>query len=340
MRAFVTGGTGLVGRHLVDALLAEGWEVTVLTRDRARALDLEAQGVKVVEGDISIPTRFAASLAGADVLFHVAAWFEIGVREGRRMFDVNVSGTGNLLALARKEHIPRIVYTGTAGVYAPAPQDHPATEASTPHAFVGDPYVVTKVQAHRLVLNEMHSGLPVTMVLPATVFGPRDTNQLGRSLAMLVQGKLGTFPTGIGVNTFTHAADVAAGHLLAATKGKPGELYVLADRVLGMEEFFRAAAEAAGVAPPRRHVPMSFARFAARFSEAAARFRGRTPLLSRASLDFLAVDLAVDAAKARKELGWSPRRFEERMEETMAWYVEEYRERRAPSPVKPGGASA
>lgn len=340
MRAFVTGGTGLLGRHLVEALLSEGWEVSILTRDTTRARDLAARGVEVVAGDITIPTRFAASLARADVLFHAAAWFEIGVREGRPMFDVNVTGTGNLLALARKEHVPRIVYTGTAGVYAPAPRDRPATETSTPRAAFNDPYLVTKFQAHQLVLNEMHSGLPITMVLPAGIFGPRDTNQLGRSLAMLVRGKLGTLPSRLGMNTWTHAADVATGHFLAATKGKPGELYILGDRILGFEDFYRSAARAAGVDPPRRHLPMSLARLAARASEARARFRGTTPLLSQASLDVLALDLAVDSSKARVQLGWSPRPFEERMKETMAWYVEEYRVRRAPLPVKPGGASA
>lgn len=340
MRAFVTGGTGLLGHHLVAALLAEGWEVSVLTRDAARARDLAAQGARIVEGDVSVPTRFAAALAKSDVVFHMAAWFEVGVREGRRMFDVNVAGTANVLALARKEAIPRIVYTGTAGVFAPAPEDRPATEASTPRAAIDDPYVATKFQAHRLVVGEMHSGLPITIAMPAGVFGPRDTGQLGRSLAMLVRGQLRTLPRGVGVNTWTHAADVAAGHLLAATKGKPGELYLLGDRVLTVEAFYREAARAAGVAPPTRHVPMGLARFAARISEVSARLRGRTPLLSRASLELVATDIAVDASKARRELGWTPRPFEERLRETMAWYVEEYRIRGAPLPVKPGGASA
>ncbi len=186
----------------------------------------------------------------------------------------------------------------------------------------------------------MHSGLPASLVCPAGVFGPGDTGQFGRSLALLVKGRLNTLPRGLGRNTFTHAADVAEGHVLAATAGKADETYLLGDRVLPLEEFYRLAAGAAGVNPPSRHVPMALARLAARGSEAVAWFRGKTPLLSRGSLELSAVDVIVDATKARTQLGWSPRPFEERLRDTMAWYVKTYRDIGAPLPVKPDGASA
>jgi dihydroflavonol-4-reductase len=339
MRALVTGGTGLVGSHLVDALLARGWEVTTLTRDRTRARTLAARGVTVVEGDLTRP-RFQGDVARADIVFHAAGWIELGVRDGRRMFDVNVTGTGNLLAIARNEGVPRIVVTGTAGVFAPAPPTRPATEASTARAVLQDPYVATKAQAHNLVLAEMRAGLPVTMVLPAAVFGPRDTNDLGRTLARLVQGRLGTLPNGFGVNTWTHAADVAEGQVLAATRGRPGEMYLLADRVLTMYEFLEMAADAARVSSPRRRVPMGAARLVARLSGFRAALSRTSPRLPLAALALASVDLAVDSSKARRELGWSPRPLEERIQETIAWYVERYRRARAPLPVKPGGASA
>jgi len=338
MRAFVTGGTGLIGRHVVDALLAGGWEVGALVRDPARARNLESRGVRIVVGDVTRPD-FVHDLAGVDVLFHHAAWFEIGVRDRDAMHDVNVTGTANVLSLAKEEGVSRIVVTSTAGLY-PSSRDHPATETAVPAAVLDDPYVVTKLQAHELVVKEMRSGLPVTIVAPAAVFGPRDTNQLAQSLALLVCGRLPMLPSGFGVNTWVHAADVAEGHLLAATVGRPGEVYLLGDRVLSMYEFLEAAARAAGVRPPRARVPMALARLAARLSEARARRSGRTPLLSRAALAFSKLDVVVDASKARRELGWAPRPFEERLRDTMAWYVEAYARGDAPMPVKRGGASA
>ncbi len=338
MRAFVTGGTGLIGRQLVDVLLHGGWEVAVLTRDPARGKDLEARGVHLVVGDVTRP-RFQAAVSRADVVFHVAGWYETGVRDARRMLDVNVTGTGNVLSLARTENVGRVVYTSTAGVFAPASKDHPATEASPVQTVLPDPYVSSKVQAHQLAVNEMHAGLPVTIVLPAAVFGPGDTGQLGRSLALLARGGLPRLPKGFGTNTWAHAADIAEGHVLAATRGKAGELYLLGDRVLPVAEFYRMAAGAAGVEPPKASVPMALARLGAWFSEANARFAGRTPLLSRAALDLAAVDIVVDATKARTQLGWTPHPLEERIRETMAWYVDTYRVRRAALPAKPNPES-
>jgi len=338
MRAFVTGGTGLIGRHVIDALLAGGWEVWALVRDPTRAADLASRGVRIIPGDVTRPD-FVHDLAGVDVLFHHAAWFEVGVRDYQAMYDVNVAGTSNVLSLAKQENVPRIVVTSTAGLF-PSSLEHPATEASTPSAVLDDPYVVTKLQAHELAVQAMGAGLPVTIVAPSAVFGPRDTNQLGQSLAMLVRHRLPVLPSGFGVNTWVHAADVAEGHLLAATVGRPGEMYLLGDRVLSMYDFLGAAAGAAGARPPRGRVPMSLVRFVARFSEWRARRTGRTPLLSRAALQFSQLDVVVEASKARRELGWTPKPFEERMRDTMAWYVETYARTAVPLPVKRGGASA
>jgi len=339
VRAFVTGGTGLIGGHVVDALLADDWRVTVLTRDAKRGKDLEARGVRLVVGDVTRPS-FETAMARADVVFHIAGWYELAVGNPRRMFDVNVTGTANILAAARKQNVGRVVFTSTAGVLAPTPHDPPATEASPVQTALEDPYVTSKVHAHRIVLAQMQQGLPVTIVLPAAVFGPGDTGQLGRTLALLAQRRLPRLPRGFGTNTWTHAADIASGHVLAAMRGKPGELYLLGDRILPVEEFYAKAAAAAGVDPPTANVPMALARLAARFSEASARFHHRTPLLSRAALAMGAVDIVIDASKARRELGWIPHPLEDRIRETMPWYVEAYRDTATPMPVKLGDASA
>ncbi len=338
MRAFVTGGTGLVGRHVAEALLAAGWEVVVLAREPARAWDLESRGARILPGDVTRPD-FAHELAGVDVLFHHAAWFEIGVSDLETMRRVNVQGTAGVLAAAAQEGVSRVVYTSTAGLY-PSSRDRPATEATVPSARTRDPYVVTKLEAHELVRREMEKGAPITIVAPGAVFGPNDTNQLAQSLALLVRGRLPAIPTRFGLNTWVHAADVAEGHLLAATVGRPGETYLLGDRVLSMYEVLDAAARAANVRPTKRRVPMGLVRLVARVSEWNARRKGRTALLSRAALDLSSLDVVVDASKAAKELGWSPHPFEERLRETMAWYTATYTDPSTPLPVKRAGASA
>ena len=314
------------------------WDVTVLTRDPARAADFRARGVKIVVGDVTVP-RFREAMSRADVVFHIAGWLELGIRDAARMFEVNLTGTGNVLSMARKENVGRVVYTSTAGVIAGATTDRPATESSPVRVALNDPYVRSKVQAHELAMKEMNAGLPLTIVLPAAVFGPHDTGQLGRSLALIARGKLPRLPKGFGTNTWTHSADIAEGHFLAATVGRPGQQYLLGDRVLPMVDFYRKAAEAVGVPPPTVSVPMGIAQIAARFSEAGAWFAGRTPLLSRSALNLAAVDLVVDASKARRELGWNPPPLDSRIRETMDWFSVTYRDRRTPLPRKPSGPS-
>jgi dihydroflavonol-4-reductase len=323
---------------LVDLLLRRDWDVTVLTRDPLRAADFRSRGVTIVAGNVTVP-RFDAAMSLADVVFHVAGWIELGVRNVERMYEVNFAGTRNVLSMARKENVGRVVYTSTAGVFAPATMDQPATEASEVRVALDDPYVRSKVEAHRTAVREMEAGLPLTIVLPAAVFGPYDTGQLGRTLALLVRRKLRHLPKGFGTNTWTHSMDIAEGHLLAATKGRAGQSYILGDRVLPLVEFYQRAADVAGVRPPRADVPVSVARLAARFSELAARFPRKTPLLSRAALNLAAVDLVVDAAKGRSELGWSPAPLEERLRETIGWYSATYRDRKAPLPKKPQGGA-
>jgi dihydroflavonol-4-reductase len=335
MQAFVAGGTGLIGHALVDALLRRDWDVTILTRDPARAEDFRSRGAKIVPGDVTRP-KFQRAMSGADVVFHAAGWTELGVRDVQRMHQVNFEGTRNVLSMARTENVGRVVYTSTAGVFAPVSVDRPATESSPVRVALDDPYVTSKVQAHRFAVSAMEEGLPLTIVLPAAVFGPYDTGQLGRTLALLVRRRLPRLPKGFGTNTWVHAADVAQGQLLAATVGKPGQQYLLGDRVLPMVEFYRKAADAAGVRPPIANIPAGVARIAARFSEAGARFAKRTPLLSRAALAIAAVDLVVDASKARSELGWTPSPLDDRIRETMQWYAARYRDPRTPLPAKLG----
>src|SRR5438445_221593 len=130
------------------------------------------------EADMADPLIVKAGSDGGRVC-HVAGLYEVGRREFRRMIDVNVTGTANVLAAARRENVGRVVFTSTAGVFAPTPRDRPVTESAPVQTALPDPYVTSKVQAHQLAVAEMHAGLPLTIVLPAAVFGPGDTGPPG-----------------------------------------------------------------------------------------------------------------------------------------------------------------
>jgi len=167
VQAFVTGGTGLIGRPLVEALIQRNWEVAVLAREPTRAKDLEARGARIVQGDVTRP-GFEGAMSRADIVFHAAGWLELGIRDVQRMFDVNLLGTRNVLSMARQQGVGRFVFTSTAGVFAPTPKDRPATESSPVQVALSDPYVTSKVQAHQLVAVAAGLEVPPTAghVLP------------------------------------------------------------------------------------------------------------------------------------------------------------------------------
>ena len=119
MRVFVTGGTGYIGGYVVRKLLARGDDVTVLARDSqsAAAQSLQKAGALVVQGDVTDKESMRGGMTGAEMLYHIAAWYRVGVRDRKPAYEANVEGTRNTLGLAVELDVPRIVYVSTVGVY-------------------------------------------------------------------------------------------------------------------------------------------------------------------------------------------------------------------------------
>ena len=156
MKAFVTGGTGFVGRRLIDELLAHGYEVTALVRtfERARLLP---RGVRPTPGDITKRETLLSGLRGANVVFHVAAANLIGVntKEAERLARINIDGTRQVLETAAELGVPKIVYTSTVAVYGDTRgQAVDETYRAAGHSFESE-YERTKYLAHYEVAESL-----------------------------------------------------------------------------------------------------------------------------------------------------------------------------------------
>jgi dihydroflavonol-4-reductase len=119
MRAFVTGGTGFIGRHLVGKLRERGDEVAVLVRTAGKADDLRRLGCEIIEGDLSDTDAIRRGVQGRDAVFHVGATYKVGIPKSARpaMRDANVGGTERVLDAAIEAGVPRTVYVSTGNVY-------------------------------------------------------------------------------------------------------------------------------------------------------------------------------------------------------------------------------
>ena len=316
MKAFVTGSTGFLGRHLVADLLAHSYAVTALVRtlDRARSLP---PGVNYVPGDVTRPASMRAGMRGADVVFHVAAWYAVGIypKDYARMRRINVEGARRVLELAGELGVPKIVYTSSVAVFGHTHGQSvdEAYQRNGAAPFASE-YERTKYLAHYEVAAPLQQrGLPLVIVCPGLIYGPGDTSWWMTLFRLYARRRLPVMIGPDNVLTWVHVADVAAGHRLAAERGRAGETYILAGPPLTYREFFRACERATGLPAPLVWLPARLAEVAA-YSLRHAHPASAELLQNAGGICYLA-----RANKARRELGWNPRPVEEGMRETIEW---------------------
>jgi len=313
MKAFVTGSTGFIGSHLVKDLLAHGYEVGVLAREVDRAREL-FPSVQVTRGDITDRESMRPGMLDADVVFHVAAWYTIGVgkKDRERMYRINVEGTRNTLELATELGVRKIVYTSTVGVYGHTGGQIVDESYKAGGRHFQSEYTRTKFLAHYEVAAPLQQrGVPVVIVCPGMVYGPGD-NSLVRMLLRMYARRLLWVMTGADSGlTWAYVDDIVTGHRLAAEKGRPGETYILAGPALTYREFFAACERATGIPAPRIWLPDSLIEVSARLLRPV--HSGLAELAENlAGLSYLA-----RADKAKRELGWNPRSVEEGIGDTL-----------------------
>jgi nucleoside-diphosphate-sugar epimerase len=315
VRAFVTGGTGFVGRRLVALLRARGDDVVALVRSPARA---EGLGAQLVEGDLSSRERLADAMAGAEAVFHLAADYRIGIRPRERaaMHEANVRGTENVLDGARDAGVARTVYVSTVnafgntrGAVVDETYERPGGE------FVSE-YDRTKWLAHRAARERIDRGDPIVIVQPGVIYGPGDRSEIGGQLERAARGKLLVVSFGtLGFNA-VHVDDVAAGILLAHDRGRIGESYVLGGEITTMSNAVRTAAAAAGRRPPRITMPTALMRPLVPVGPLVGRLTGSSPNLKELISASHGVTYWARDDKARRELGYAPRPLEAGLAQT------------------------
>lgn len=321
MKAFVTGGAGFVGSHVVRKLINKNYEVVALARSADSAARLERMGAEVVMGDITHMASMREGMADSDLVFHMAGLYEIGGVDRDKMEMINVGGTRKVLRLAQELAVPKIIYTSTVNVFGDT-KGKLVDETYYADGPFRTEYDRTKWLAHyKVVLPLIKKGAPVIIAMPGPVYGPGDQSIIADMMRLFYRG----FPAVPGpetVSTFTHVDDVAEGHILAAEKGRIGESYILTGPAIPLGEMMDFWAHLTGKSAPAISLPSPLLRATSPLVGAAGSFTDLNSAFSREGAAFVGGTYMARSDKARSELGWSTRSLQTGMLETFQWIAE------------------
>jgi nucleoside-diphosphate-sugar epimerase len=322
MKVFVTGGSGFIGTHVVRKLIARGDEVIALTRSEKSATKLAALGADVVHGDIADSENMApiqASMREADVVYHLASWYEIGVQDQIKMALINVEGTRNILETAYELGVPKIVYTSSIVVLGDT-EGRLVDESFYQAGPFDSVYHRTKWQAHyKVALPLIEKGAPLVIVMPGAVYGPQDNSLVGLLMRLFYQEALPVLPGTNMMLSYVHVEDVADGVIRAADYGKIGESYLLTGPSLTLREAALLWAEVTDKHPPLIGIPGKMLQLLAPVLGALNRVLNLPSVLTDEAIRLLKTTYIARSDKAREELGWHPRPLREGLAETFAW---------------------
>lgn len=316
MKVLVTGGTGFVGGHLIDALLRAGDSVTALVRSPGKASGLVERGVRVVAGDLDDPSALRAATEGQDVVYHVAGL--IRARSAAEFLAVNRDGTARLVEAATAVSRARMVLVSSLAAGGPVTRGTRRAD-DEPAQPVTD-YGRSKLAGEAVVRG---GTLPWTIARPPVVYGPRDGEFL-RAFKTVRLGLVPVFGDGAQQLSLVYAPDLAEG--LAAigrcnqTTGRV--FYPCHDEVLSSSGLVETLARAMQRRVRVVRLPRPVAEFALGVTSLAAGLRGKATLLTRDKAhEFFAPAWTADPVPLEAATGWRAAHCAaDGFEATAAWY--------------------
>ena len=324
MKALVTGATGFVGAAVARALIREGWQVRALARKGSDRRNVQDLPLEVVEGDLADRASLDRALAECQALFHVAADYRLGAFDPRQLYQTNVEGTRNILEASRQAGIRRVVYTSSVATVG-IPRDGSPGNEDTPVGLadmVGH-YKRSKFLAEQVVREAAVAGMSVVIVNPSTPIGPGDVKPTptGQLVLDAAAGRMPAYvDTGLNI---VHVDDVAAGHLLAFHRGRPGERYILGGQDLTLRQILTEIARLVGRKPPGIRLSTGVVLPIAYVAEAFARVTGRPGRITVEAVRMSRKRMFFSSDKAKRELGYEWRPPTEALRDAIAWLREQ-----------------
>ncbi|WP_051271516.1 NAD-dependent epimerase/dehydratase family protein [Shimazuella kribbensis] len=326
MKAFVTGGTGLLGNNLVRLLLERGWEVKALARSSKKAeMMFDGLDVQIVQGDLLDIESWAHQMNGSDVLFHTAAYFRETFRNGDHwdnLEKINVTNTIRLFELAEQYEVGKVIHISTNATIRKRNNGEISDESDHMNPdetlnLYGKSKVIADLEIKKF-MEEHH--IPIVTIMPAWMFGPSDAAPTGSGqfvLNFLDQKFPGSFPSGIDV---VDVRDVANAMIQAAKKSPSGEKYIVTAHYTSLGELFEILQHVSGVSAPTKKFPISMVYLSTWFTQKIASLRNKEVDMSLDELRVMTEMKRTSGDKAIRDLNLTFRPLEETLRATVEWY--------------------
>lgn len=309
-RILVTGGTGFIGRHTVDALVRAKHAVRALCRSDEPAL--VAAGAEVVRGDVLLKDSVARAMEGIEVVVHGAGLVSRAAEDGALMMKLHVNGTRHVVDLAVAKGVQRVVHLSTSGTVAVGDDSTMVYREDDPVPFTHlsrFPYYLSKWLAERVADDAVRGTRTQLVTLnPSLALGPGDTRGSSTTdVKRFLDRELPIVPSG--GFSFVDARDVANTVIAAIEQGRPGERYLLGALNCTFADFFARLTQVSGVAGPPLSIPLPkrLSTLGIGFLERAADLVGAKIPVSTIEAEMASSFWYVDSRKAERALGFAPR---------------------------------
>lgn len=323
MAIFVTGGTGFLGKHVINALNSSCEDIHLFIRKTSNITETENKRVKIFYGDVTDIGTIREAIKGCKTVFHMASLVKAWVRNPAAFYQINVEGLKHVMDCALEAGVTKFVYTSSFMAIGPSCGKANTEETIHDPDHLHNQYERTKYLADQLISGYLNKGLPVITVYPGVIYGPGEItegNLVVRIIIDYLEGKIpGILGDGSKVWNYVFVTDAVKGHLLAMEKGKAGQKYILGGENASMEQFFRLLEELTGVKRPGSYIPFSIAKLTAWCEVLLASLTGGSPKHIPSTIEIYKHDWAYSSKKAESELGYTHIPLKEGLERTLAW---------------------
>ncbi|HEX5386297.1 MAG TPA: NAD(P)-dependent oxidoreductase [Gemmatimonadales bacterium] len=314
MKALVTGATGFVGSHLVEALRARGADVTLLVRSPAKAGPLATLGVEIVAGGLEDGTALRQAAEGQDVIFHAAG--VVAARSEAEFQRVNRDGTAAVVAAAAAGSVGRLVLVSSLAAAGPAERGHPLTGEEPPRPVTA--YGRSKLAGEAVVRE---GRVPWTIVRPPMVYGPRDREVL-KLFRLARIGIAPVFGGGEQELSAVHAADLGAALVAASTAPAERLYHVCHPETFTSGDFVKSVGATMGRRVRVIALPQLVGRALLGVTGTAARIAGQATILTADKAnEFFQAAWTADPGPLTRDTGWRARyELASGLADTYRWY--------------------